>query len=376
MRTVHLSVFRELSEGQRKQLKFEAGAATQLQHDTWDVIALHAGLPIESFERRIPFPFRPIFLRALYAWLLMLQLSRRYDVVLCRHMTFDPFALLFSWFVRNRATVHHAKEIQELLLIRPGLPGRLASWLERHAGAVAVKTAAAIIGVTDDIRRYELAVRDVNKPSHVYPNGINFTEFQALADERSPTFVNAAFICERFAPWHGLDLLIEAARPRKASQQQPRMKIHLIGRLSDAQIDQVRASNDIDDIFVMHGLLQTHEYEQVLAACDIGIGSLAMFREGLQEGATLKVREYLAMGLPVFSGHKDTAIPDDFEFYTNDECTIEKMLDFGLRSKAASRESVRTLSRPYVDKGMILHKTQDWLADAIVNDAPAEQVTQ
>ena len=34
-----------------------------------------------------------------------------------------------------------------------------------------------------------------------------------------------------------------------------------------------------------------------------------MYRNGLTDGCTLKVREILAMGLPIFSGHKDTALP-------------------------------------------------------------------
>ncbi|TKR53872.1 glycosyltransferase family 4 protein [Allopusillimonas ginsengisoli] len=371
MRVLHLSVFRQLSEGQRKQLKFEADAAKQLVEGHWDTIALHAGASIEPFERRIPGPFRPMFLRALYAWMLMLRLSRHYDVVLCRHMTFDIFAPLFSWFVRNRASVHHAKEMEELLLIRPGLQGQLASWLERRSGAVAARTARAIIGVTEDIRQYELSARKIDKPSYVYPNGIFFPGFQAAPDHRSVDVVNAVFICERFVSWHGLDLLIDAANAYQDLGNHQKLKIHLIGSLTDAQIEQLNSTNKINDIFIMHGVLEAPDYELIMSNCDIGIGSLALGRKGLQEAATLKVREYLAIGLPVFSGHKDVAIPDDFEHYTNDECTIDKILNFGLKSKSIARQTVRDQSRPFIDKAVILQGTMDWLAVEVASDAHA-----
>lgn len=374
MRVLHLSVFRQLTGGQRKQLQFEADAAKQLEEGCWDTLALHAGTPMEDFERRIPGPFRPMFLRTLYAWILMLRLSRQYDVVLCRHMAFDPFALLFSWFIRNRASVHHAKEMEELLLIRPGLQGQLASRLERLAGAISAKTAAGIIGVTEDIRQYELAVRKVDKPSYVYPNGIFFPGFQPAPDHRSPSVVNAVFICENFASWHGLDLLIDAASAYQPIEKDPRLNIHLIGSLTDAQVAQINAANSVNDIFVVHGSLLAKDYEPIMSVCDIGIGSLALSRKGLQEAATLKVREYLAIGLPVFSGHKDVAIPDDFEHYVNGECSIDKILVFGVKSKSVSRQAVRQLSRPFIDKAAILKRTMDWLAVEVASDAQAMQM--
>ena len=54
------------------------------------LLVLH-GEPVQSFERRIPALFRPMFLRNLYGWLVIKRLARSYDIVLLRHMPFDPF---------------------------------------------------------------------------------------------------------------------------------------------------------------------------------------------------------------------------------------------------------------------------------------------
>lgn len=55
-----------------------------------------------------------------------------------------------------------------------------------------------------------------------------------------------------------------------------------------------------------HGFLTQDQYEPILAAADIGIGVLGLHRKGLNEASPIKVREYLAYGLPVISGHPDT----------------------------------------------------------------------
>ena len=53
-----------------------------------------------------------------------------------------------------------------------------------------------------------------------------------------------------------------------------------------------------------------------------------MYRNGLTDGCTLKVREMLAMGLPIFSGHKDTALPDNFPYYFSEGGNIEDIIEF------------------------------------------------
>ena len=55
-----------------------------------------------------------------------------------------------------------------------------------------------------------------------------------------------------------------------------------------------------------HGYLTQELYEPILETGDIGIGVLGLHRKGLNEASPIKVREYLAYGLPVISGHPDT----------------------------------------------------------------------
>ncbi len=57
---------------------------------------------------------------------------------------------------------------------------------------------------------------------------------------------------------------------------------------------------------MLHPLLPRKCYEPLLARADVALGSLAMDRAKLAEASPLKVREYLAYGLPVILGFEDT----------------------------------------------------------------------
>lgn len=363
MRILHLSSVRALSAGQRKQLCYEAIAAQELIDAEWHTLAYHTDEPVFPFERRIPMVFRGLFLRNVFAWWVALKLHRDYDYILCRHMPFDPFSLLFSFFIRNRITVHHSKEVQELRLIRPGASGALASLMEALTGAVTVNNTAGLLGVTDDIRDYQVKSRRYRGRSSIYPNGIATKEISLAPDMRRQGQVHAAFICGAFTPWHGLDLLLQSARSDYLKGECNNLKIHLIGRLSLSQAADVASANLLNDIFVIHGTLAVTEYTRILSICDIGIGSLAMFRQGLRQGATLKVRELLAMGIPVISGHYDTVFDSSFPYYKVSEVSVSEIRGFGLGMKGVERSLVRAASSGFIEKRDLMQAVVDWLDD-------------
>ena len=60
---LHITVVRELSAGQRKQLKSEYSASKKMERNiTWKTLAFHTGKIHEKFERKIPIFFKNLFL--------------------------------------------------------------------------------------------------------------------------------------------------------------------------------------------------------------------------------------------------------------------------------------------------------------------------
>ncbi len=358
MKILHISCMRELTSGQRKQLTFEYDASKKLGID-WDIVALHTGRIEDSrFEIQIPKLFRKIFLRNLYAWFYMLKNQKKYDVIVNRHISFDPFVLIFGWFVKNRFTIYHAKEIEALKVVQKGWKGELASFIEKITGHIGLMQIKGAICVTSDIANYQKKI--IDKYTLLYPNGIDLSSIKVIEDKRVNDEVNIAFMCGTFSPWHGLDLLLESVLKNLKFIQTNNVKIHLIGRVLEKELNFIK-TNKLP--IVLYGLLSSEEYIKVLEKCDIGLDSLALHREGLNEGAALKVREYLACGLPIYSAYKDTAIPLDFQYYKVDEIDIRKMVAFSGHVKQVSRQEVRDASEKYISKEILLKKLYDELEE-------------
>lgn len=367
LRVVHLTVYRDLPSGIRKQIKWEQSASKRLQGVEWTSLAVHSGPALESFERRIPRLLRAMFLRNLYGWLTTLRLARTNDVVIVRHMVFDPFAFLFAPFIRNRVSLHHSREWEELPLIRPGLAGRLAGALERITGWVAVRCAMGVMGVTTEIARFQVESRAPGKPAGLYVNGVDLDTVHEVADCRSDDWVRVVFMSNTFSEWHGLDRLVDAVRD--APTVPAHLTLHLIGHLSEPQKQQITALGSRAKVFRIHGFLETEAYRALLAKADVGLGSLAMDRQNLQEGATLKVREMLGMGLPVYSGHADTALDTKFPFYHHvASVDIAGLEQFAQSMKTHSRSEVRAAAGPFIEKAATMQVAADWLRGLCAGD--------
>jgi hypothetical protein len=52
------------------------------------------------------------------------------------------------------------------------------------------------------------------------------------------------------------------------------------------------------------------DYAPLLAHADVAIGTLALYRKDMGEASSLKVREYLARGIPTIVGYADTDFPE------------------------------------------------------------------
>lgn len=351
MRIIHISCIRELTNGQRKQLSFEFEAIKELNID-WDIVAFHTGDIVDNrFEKKIPKNFRRIFLRNLYVWLYILKYQKNYDVIINRHIPFDPFVLIFGWFINNRFSLHHAKEVEALKVVKKNWKGKIASILEKITGFVSLKQSKGAICVTNDIALYQSTRANIK--TFVYPNGINLSTAKIIKDKRNENTINIAFMCGTFSLWHGLDLLINSVLENLDFMKKNNVQIHLIGRVLEKELNIININNLP---MLVHGLLSTEEYIKILENCDIGLDSLALYREGLSEGSALKVREYLAFGLPIFSGYKDTAIPKNFKFYKIGSVDIKEITLFAKETKQYSRKQVREESEKFISKTNLVKK--------------------
>lgn len=360
-RVAHLTVFRDLPSGVRKQLKFEYGAAQAMPDDIeWTTLAVHGGEAKEPFEHRIPPLFRSMFLRNLYGWMTVRRLVREHDAVLLRYMPFDLSAPLMAPLVRERFTVHHSKEVEEMRLIKSGPTGRIASFFDKMIGPMVVRSGRGIVAMTEEIAAYQNARIASTKPSTIYPNGLDPALVPLADDLREEGQCRILFMSDRFSQWHALDRLLDAVAAYEGDLSN--VTIDLVGNLSEKQLAHIKSIGEKSRVFAVRGFLEPEAYRQIIASADVGLGSLGLDRQNLSEACILKNREMLGSGLPVYATHRDVGLPEDFPFFFRTQrVDIAELLAFCEAQKAFHRQVVRDSAIAYIDKRELMRTLANWL---------------
>lgn len=110
-----------------------------------------------------------------------------------------------------------------------------------------------------------------------------------------------AFIGSISLKWQGFDKIIEIA------DMIPECTIKIIGESKNK-------TNIIRRNIVLLGHREKSVYTQLLADVDVCIATLSLYKKRMEEACPLKVREYLAFGITVIIGYKDTDFPNPVNF--------------------------------------------------------------
>ncbi len=182
----------------------------------------------------------------------------------------------------------------------------------------------------------------------VIANGIRLDQFPNLPV--SPIPEPTAVFMGYPAPWQGIDKIATLA------SLLPEWRLHLVGVSAK---DLPGAPSNL----ILHGPLPFPEYLSILEKGHIALGTLALHRKSMNEASPLKVREYLALGLPIVIGYRDTDFPGGAPFLLqipNEERNIQEslgdILDFYEKWKRTRvpRDAITHLDMKYKEKKRIL----------------------
>jgi len=352
-RVLHVARMRTAAVGVARQMAEEQAAAKEIGIP-WDVrlyVPQGKGVNDICVDSEVPAADKRGFARRFYYWLD--SQAAAYDLIVLRHSvyTFDEGAFI-ARSPKPVFLVHHTLEVPELRHGR-GRLGPLLAVLESASGARALRRAAGAIVMTPEIGRYEQGRVRQPLPTFVYPNGLRTASARRFADRRDAGLPELLFVASEFVPWHGLDLVVAAAGRSSAA-----FRVHLVGKLSDAQLESVQG----DSRFVVHGVLDQGGIAAVADACTVGLGSFALERKDMRQACTLKVREYLAGGLPVYAGHEDV-FPAEFPYFKHGNADFSSILRYAHEMAGKTRDEVTRSSVPYIDKARLLAKLYGELQD-------------
>ncbi len=193
-----------------------------------------------------------------------------------------------------------------------------------------------IVCVTNELAESPLFT-SFGKPTVVIANGVDLDRIAPVPPARNarPRIV---FLGSRRQAWHGMDKIV-----------------WLAGALPDADFEIV--GYEPEDMppglplnVRVHGILARADYEPLLGSSDLAIGTLALHRKQMTEACPLKVREYLAYGLPVVVAYEDTDFIGEDDWFmlrlpnteTNVRDSVAEIRSFldGIRGKRVPRDAV------------------------------------
>jgi len=287
---------------------------------------------------------------------------RDYDCVLVRYSTANIFQAAFSYSWRNVATVHHTKEGFELkATLGAGLLRLILIFLESILSKITLSNTMGFVAVTKEILEYEESRTKITKGKLfglVYPNGCARAAIAVRPKSNKKRKIGILFVATEFSNWHGLDLLLDSVR---LYQGEVEFTIHIVGSLNGITLGSLEHDNRIK----VHGVQRPDVISKLCSICDVGLSSFALFRQNMNSACTLKVREYLASGLPVYCGYTEEGFPEDFQFCRQGGPDIDSILNYCLEMKSYTPSQVRNDSLRYISKTELLTKLHLDLAAAL-----------
>lgn len=353
MRYVHAAVSMNPSTGVIRQMAEEeqAAAALGLNWSTW----LFQASDLSPALSRWPGWLRYTLLRVRFYFGLA-RLARRGHRVLLRHSPGDPFLYLASFFLGAYFTVHHTLEETELAASKFPF-SQLQLRLERALGRRVVARARGIVCLTPEIARHQLdrLTPRAERLVGIFPNGILYPDGETVPADRRGDQPEVIFVASYFFDWHGLEALLDSMTADGDGL------LHLVGTLPDT----IRRKAEAIERVRIHGPLDLSTLDALTAQCWLGLSSFSLSSKGMTEACSLKVREYLRAGVPVYAGHRDSALPPDFEYFRRGSAQWSEILGYAHAMRSASRSSVAESARPLIDKKVLLEQLHRCLEDQV-----------
>lgn len=149
-----------------------------------------------------------------------------------------------------------------------------------------MNSASAFIAVTNEISN---SLLNYKKETHVIGNGYNINNVANFRIKKLSRPGCIMVISPNFQ-WHGHEKL------KYLAKKLPGVDFKIVG---------ISGRSEIANLVYL-GYLDGKRLIDQYSECDIGIGTLSLYKKNMSEACPLKTCEYIAFGLPVIIGYRDT----------------------------------------------------------------------
>jgi glycosyltransferase involved in cell wall biosynthesis len=184
---------------------------------------------------------------------------------------------------------------------------RLAALYNELNRRVLLSRARGLVCVTHELARSP-HFASFGKPSEVIGNGVDLDRIEPAPPPQNER-PRVVFLGSTRQAWHGVDKIVWLAG------EMPEADFEIVGYRLEEMREALGAGWTPPANLHVRGVLARAEYEPIITSSDLAIGTLALHRKNMHEACPLKVREYLAYGLPVVIAYEDTDFVDERPWY-------------------------------------------------------------
>ncbi|MEG0742897.1 MAG: glycosyltransferase [Clostridia bacterium] len=204
------------------------------------------------------------------------------------------------------------------------------------------------------------------RPAVNIVNGVDAEALPPHLPNESPTIRLLALAS--MSGWHGYDRILRSLAEYRGDAD---VRLEMVGSDGDGSMEKWRALTQelfLQERVTFHGSLYGDALNDQIAQCDVGVGSLGMYRYGLTRATTLKLREFMARGLPFISAVDDPTLPDAPDWILrvpNDDTPIDmaQVVAFARRAKALPElpQRMRAYAQAHMSWEGTLHRVLEQL---------------
>ena len=176
----------------------------------------------------------------------------------------------------------------------------------------------------------------------------------------------------QFQKSHGYERVIRGIAEYYKKARKTEVFIHMIGEGEEKKYyEELTRQLGVQKYIFFYGRKNGEELNKIYDNSDIGLSCFGFYKRGIELSSALKVREYLAHGLPVVTGAREDAFDDSSIYclrFPNDNSivSIEKIVEFYCRmlsdkEKNTLRNKVRTYAKNKLDMDVVMRPVIDYL---------------
>ncbi len=292
----------------------------------------------QFFHRRFIYRFQYFYYyKKLYEQIYEFLKNEKNDVYIFRYPGADLGLLWLTRKFKNKIIFeHNTIEVDEMMINAHMFLNNYFVRSEKYLTPFIHSYSKGIIGVTSEIAEYHAKRSFIKKKFCTITNAINVSSFdlrQKLNFDRK-TINIVTVIGSGVKDWYGLDRFFNSLKNYKGVYD---FRLYIVGEGFDTEMAYSRKLG-LENVYFL-GKKSSDELNEIYQEMHVGMSALCLFRKNLKQAATLKVREYGLVGLPMFYAYTEVGFDKCERFnefflqFPNDESLIDldKIGDFVTR---------------------------------------------